>query len=121
MRLLAGLLAGQPFTSVLTGDAQLRRRPMDRVVEPLRLMGAHVGTRPAATAPAHRPRWPPARHRLCACRSPAPRSRARCLLAGLYADGPTTLHEPGPARDHTERMLRGDVGRARVSEQPPAL
>jgi 3-phosphoshikimate 1-carboxyvinyltransferase len=105
MRLLAGLLAGQPFTSLLTADAQLRRRPMGRIVEPLRLMGATVLGRGDG-------RWPPIALRgghLQGIGYDLPVASAQLksalLLAGLYADGPTTLRVPGPARDHTERML----------------
>lgn len=105
MRLLAGILAGQPFTSVLTGSRQLRQRPMDRIVEPLRSMGATVlgrngGSQPPLTLQGGR---------LSGIDYTLPVASAQVksalLLAGLYADGPTTLHEPGPARDHTERML----------------
>lgn len=105
LRLLAGLLAGQPFTSVLSGDPQLRRRPMGRIVEPLRLMGATVLGRDHG-------RWPPLAiqgGRLRGIEYSLPVASAQVksalLLAGLYADSPTTLHLPGPARDHTERML----------------
>ncbi len=105
MRLLAGLLAGQPFLSVLSGEAQLRRRPMARVVEPLRRMGAVVLGRDAGRRP------PLAIHGgdLNGIDYTLPVASAQVksalLLAGLYADGPTTLRVPGPARDHTERML----------------
>ncbi len=106
MRLLAGILAAQPFFSVLTGNAQLRRRPMDRVATPLRLMGAVVQGRSAG-------RLPPlciAGRRLTGIDYRLPVASAQVksaiLLAGLWAATPTTVHEPGPARDHTERMLR---------------
>jgi 3-phosphoshikimate 1-carboxyvinyltransferase len=105
MRLLAGILAGQPFFSVLGGDPQLRRRPMARVAEPLRLMGATVLGRDGG-------RRPPLAiqggglhgidYRLPVASAQV---KSALLLAGLYAAEPTTLHEPGPARDHTERML----------------
>lgn len=104
MRLLAGVLAGQPFPSVLDGSAQLQRRPMRRVTEPLRQMGATI-----EDDQGHAPlyiegsflhgttyRMPIASAQIKSC----------LLLAGLFADGPTTVIEPGPARDHTERMLR---------------
>lgn len=104
MRLLAGLLAGHPGACVLAGDASLSRRPMARVIEPLRLMGADV-----AAAEGGRP---PLRVRGAALRGIAYRvpvasaQVATCLLlAGLAADGPTSVTLPGPARDHTERML----------------
>ncbi len=105
MRLLAGILAGQPFYSVLMGNEQLRRRPMARIVEPLRQMGATVLGRDNG-------RLPPLtilggnlhgiEYRLPVASAQV---KSAILLAGLYADGPTVIHEPGPARDHTERML----------------
>jgi 3-phosphoshikimate 1-carboxyvinyltransferase len=105
MRLLAGILAGQPFYSVLTGKEQLRRRPMGRIVEPLRRMGATVLGRDDG-------RLPPLtilggnlhgiEYRLPVASAQV---KSAILLAGLYADDPTVVHEPGPARDHTERML----------------
>jgi 3-phosphoshikimate 1-carboxyvinyltransferase len=103
MRLLAGILAGQPFTSTLTGDPQLLRRPMRRVVAPLRAMGATIED--------HDGRAPLVIHGrpLRGCHHTLPVASAQVksalMLAGLYADGPTTIQQPGPARDHTERML----------------
>jgi len=105
LRLLAGLLAGQPFSSVLSGDEQLRRRPMGRIAEPLRQMGATVLGRDNG-------RLPPLTilgGNLHGMEYKLPVASAQVksaiLLAGLYADGLTVIHEPGPARDHTERML----------------
>ncbi len=105
LRLLAGLLAGQPFASVLSGDAQLRRRPMGRIAEPLRLMGATVlgrdgGRRPPLAIQGGRLQG-------IAYELPVASAQVKSalLLAGLYAEGETALHVPGPARDHTERML----------------
>ncbi len=109
MRLLTGVLAAQPFRSVLTGDPGLNRRPMERVAEPLRRMGADV-----QTADGHAPltiqgpknsrgRLHGIVHRL---QVPSAQVKSALLLAGLYADGPTTVVEPAPARDHTERLLR---------------
>jgi len=105
MRLLAGILAGQPFYSVLTGNEQLRRRPMGRIAEPLRQMGATVLGRDDG-------RLPPLTIlggdlRGIEYRLPVASAQVKSaiLLAGLYADGPTVIHELGPARDHTERML----------------
>ena len=107
MRLLSGLLAGQPFSSRLTGDASLRRRPMGRVMLPLGLMGAHItaaeGERP--------PLQIDAGSGLRGIHYPMPIASAQVksclLLAGLYAQGCTSVTEPAPTRDHTERMLRG--------------
>lgn len=105
MRLLSGLLAGQPFLSILSGDPQLRRRPMGRVVEPLRKMGATVLGRNGG----HRPPLAVQGQNLHGIDYTLPVASAQVksalLLAGLYADGPTTLRSPGPSRDHTERML----------------
>jgi len=105
MRLLAGILAGQPFESTLNGDEQLLRRPMRRIVEPLRRMGAEI-----EDVDGHAPLTIRGR-RLRGCDHTLPIASAQVksalLLAGLYADGPTTVRQPGPARDHTERMLAG--------------
>jgi len=105
IRLLAGVLAGQPFASVLDGSAQLRRRPMRRVTEPLRGMGAQIADTDGR-APLH---IEPARLHGFTYELPVPSAQVKSavLLAGLFADGPVTVIEPGPARDHTERMLRG--------------
>ncbi len=108
MRLLCGILAGQPFTSVLTGDPQLLRRPMERVAHPLRLMGAQV-----KTTDGHAPLTVRGGH-LHGIEYALPVASAQVksavLLAALYADTPTVIHEPGPARDHTERMLQAQLG-----------
>ncbi len=104
MRLLAGILAGQPFTSVLTGAPQLRRRPMERIARPLRRMGAAIETMESHAPLTIRGRG------LHGCEHTLPVASAQVksaiLLAGLYADGPTVVHQPGPARDHTELMLQ---------------
>ncbi len=107
MRLLAGLLAGQPFDSVLTGDASLSRRPMRRVTEPLKRMGAHIETTPEGTAPLRIHGNP--RLRGIDYRTPVASAQVKSaiLLAGLYAAGRTCVTEPAPTRDHTERMLAG--------------
>jgi len=105
LRLLSGILAAQPFLSVLAGDRSLHRRPVERIVEPLRLMGAQVLARGGD-------RLPPLVLRggeLRAIGYVAPMASAQVascvLLAGLFAAGRTTVELPGPARDHTERML----------------
>lgn len=105
MRLLAGLLSAQPFFSVLTGDASLRRRPMARVVAPLRLMGAEIrgreGGRFAPLAIQGGPLSP------IHYDSPVASAQVKTalLLAGLFLQGATSILEPLPSRDHTERML----------------
>ncbi len=130
MRLLTGLLAGQSFSSVLTGDASLRRRPMGRVIRPLSQMGARIagvtgeawmaggageigrtasagqaGGGPLITAP-----LTVTGSRLHGADLTIPVASAQVwsalLLAALYADGPTRVTGPAPTRDHTERMLR---------------
>lgn len=106
IRLLTGLLVGQPFTSFLNGTAQIRRRPMGRIVNPLRGMGADIiGRQNGNYAPlAIRPT------RLRAVEYEMPIASAQVksalLLAGLYAHGLTLVREPGPTRDHTERLLQ---------------
>lgn len=106
MRLMAGLLAGQSFSSVLTGDASLSKRPMGRVIDPLRQMGACITASEAGRPPLHIEGRP----NLNAIRYALPMASAQVksclLLAGLYAQGVTTIVEPAPTRDHTERMLR---------------
>jgi len=114
LRLLAGLLAAQPFFSVLTGDASLRSRPMGRIVEPLRAMGARIqgradGTRPPLAIEGGGLRG--IRHRLPVASAQV---KSALTLAGLYAEGETVLEDPAPSRDHTERMLRA-MGAAAVA------
>ena len=105
MRLLAGLLAGQPFFSVLTGDDSLRQRPMGRVLDPLREMGAACWARAGDLAPiAIRG----ANLRGLTYRLPVASAQVKSslLLAGLFAGGDTVLDQPAASRDHTERLLR---------------
>jgi 3-phosphoshikimate 1-carboxyvinyltransferase len=106
-RLLLGVLAGQPFTAVVTGDESLRGRPMGRVAEPLAAMGATFLGR------ANTSRLPLAVRGTRALRATTYRTpvasaqvKSAVLLAGLWADGPVTVIEPAPSRDHSERMLR---------------
>jgi len=103
LRMLAGPLAGQPFASTLTGDASLRRRPVERVAAPLRAMGAKV------TSTDGKPPMTIEGGALRGIRWETPVASAQVktavLLAGLLADGETTVVEPAPSRDHTERML----------------
>ena len=111
MRLLSGMLAGQPFDSELIGDASLSIRPMGRIAKPLRAMGAHI-----SLTDGHAPiriqhsdglkgieyRLPIASAQVKSC----------ILLAGLWADGTTIVHEVIPSRDHTERMLNLPISRS---------
>lgn len=104
-RLLAGILAGQPFFSVLTGDASLRSRPMGRVVQPLRQLGARLAARgddtllPLAIMPAS------LRGTSLSINVASAQLKSSLLLAGLFADGVTEIDQPEESRDHTERML----------------
>lgn len=105
LRLLAGVCAGQPFLSILTGDESIRRRPMKRICDPLRKMGATILARKGDLAP-------------LAIRggglqgiefeSPVASAQVKSalLLAGLFAEGETVVKEPSLSRDHSERMLR---------------
>jgi 3-phosphoshikimate 1-carboxyvinyltransferase len=107
MRLLSGLLAAQPFDTTLTGDASLSKRPMNRVAKPLRAMGAVNETGPEGRPPL----TIRGGQRLTGMDYEMPMASAQVksclLLAGLYAGGTTSVTEPAPTRDHTERMLRG--------------
>jgi 3-phosphoshikimate 1-carboxyvinyltransferase len=105
MRLLAGLLAGQSFDSVLVGGATLSARPMDRVIQPLRKMGANIVAQgPNETAPVkiHGVKLKGAQHDLPIASAQV---KSALLLAGLFAKGKTTVHEPFTSRNHTELML----------------
>jgi 3-phosphoshikimate 1-carboxyvinyltransferase len=106
MRLLGGLLSSQPFLSVITGDASLRNRPMARLIEPLRLMGAEIWGR-------GRDSFAPLvikGGKLCGINFtlpvPSAQIKSAILLAGLFAQGNTVLRQPTPSRDHTERLLK---------------
>ena len=127
MRMLAGVLAGQPFASTMTGDESLRRRPMRRVIEPLRQMGAEIKGREGDRAPLEIhggnlrgiDYTPP---------TPSAQVKSAILLAGLFADGPSTVRESVCTRDHTELALRefgaaissidGTRGTARIQPGP---
>lgn len=106
IRLLTGLLSGQNFYSVLNGDNSIRRRPMKRVVEPLRLMGADIwGRKDGQFAPlsVRGNKLNPLHYTLPVASAQV---KTALLLAGLYAAGETVIKEPLPTRDHTERMLK---------------
>lgn len=105
IRLLAGLLSGQNFYSVLNGDNSIRKRPMKRVVQPLRLMGADIwGREDGQLAPLSikGSLLNPLQYTLPVASAQV---KSALLLAGLYAAGETIIKEPLPTRDHTERML----------------
>ncbi len=111
MRLLAGLLAGQPFLSILTGDSSLRSRPMRRVIEPLRRMGAQLWARRDDSLPPIAVRGGFLKGIEYNLPVASAQLKSALLLAGLYAEGPTVLREPQPSRDHTERMLAAQGAR----------
>ena len=122
VRLLMGVLAGQPFWTFLTGDDSLRRRPMGRVGEPLTRMGATVvgredGSRLPLGVRGARPL------KAIAYDSPVASAQVKTalLLAGLWADGPVTVTEPVRSRDHTERMLTGFGARLSVDGRTVTL
>jgi 3-phosphoshikimate 1-carboxyvinyltransferase len=109
MRLLAGVLAGHPFSATLTGDASLSRRPMRRVMEPLARMGATIEAtdgHPPLTI--HGARLHAISHEP---QTPSAQVKSAVLLAGLHAEGTTTVVEPAATRDHTERALTAFGGR----------
>ncbi|MGH9718077.1 MAG: 3-phosphoshikimate 1-carboxyvinyltransferase [Candidatus Acidiferrales bacterium] len=124
MRMLCGVLAGQPFRSVITGDGSLCRRPMRRVIEPLRQMGAEIHGDQRDCAPLeirggnlHAIDYTPP--------TPSAQVKSAILFAGLYADGVTTVHESVCTRDHTELALRqfgatveGPRGTVRIHPRP---
>ena len=108
MRLLSGLLAGQTFNSVLTGDKSLSGRPMKRVTEPLALMGADIKATENGTAPLYITGKAGQLQGIDYSMPMASAQVKSCLLlAGMYAEGETSVTEPAPTRDHTERMLSG--------------
>jgi 3-phosphoshikimate 1-carboxyvinyltransferase len=103
LRMLAGPLAGRPFRATLSGDASLNRRPMERVAAPLRAMGARIQTtdgRPPMTIEGGGLSGIEWRLEVASAQV-----KTAVLLAGLQADGTTTVHEPQASRDHTERLL----------------
>ena len=105
MRMLAGLVAAHPFLTVLTGDASLVTRPMARVVEPLRAMGATIdGKEDGARAPLAI-RGGALQGTRCELAVASGQVKTALVLAALQAEGTTAVVEPGPSRDHTERML----------------
>jgi 3-phosphoshikimate 1-carboxyvinyltransferase len=127
MRILTGLLAGRPFLSVLDGDASLRGRPMARIVEPLRAMGATIDARADGTMAPLVVRGGALEGRRYVPTVASAQVKSSLVLAGLQARGTTEIVEPIPSRDHTERMLAAlgapvtvtDDGRVRVVAGAP--
>ncbi|WP_297461046.1 3-phosphoshikimate 1-carboxyvinyltransferase [Ferrovum sp.] len=107
MRLLAGLLAAQPFDCTLTGDASLTQRPMARVADPLRLMGARLETAAGGRPPLKIFGTPELHGLTYTLPMASAQVKSALLLAGLYARGETVITEPEVTRDHTERMFEG--------------
>ena len=107
MRLLAGVLSGVPGLSVLTGDASLRRRPVRRVIDPLRRMGADLSARDGDRLPPLVVRGRPLRGARHLQKMASAQVKSALLLADLAAEGKTTVVEPERSHDHTERMLLG--------------
>jgi 3-phosphoshikimate 1-carboxyvinyltransferase len=105
MRLLGGLLASQPFLSVITGDSSLRNRPMGRLIQPLKLMGADVWGRGQDSFAPLVIKGKELRGIDYTLPVPSAQIKSAILLAGLFARGSTVLHQKIPSRDHTERML----------------
>jgi len=105
LRLLAGVLAAQPFTSVLSGDASLTRRPMGRIIQPLRQMGAVIQAEGEDHPPLQIQGRPlrPLNYRLPLASA---QLKSCLLLAALHVDGTSHLQETGPSRDHTEKMFK---------------
>jgi len=104
VRLLAGVLAGQPFAAEITGDEQIQRRPMNRIIKPLQMMGARIESRPGGLCPL---KIRGGNLKGIAYESPVASAQVKScvLLAGLFAQGETSILEPALSRDHTEKML----------------
>ena len=107
MRLLSGVLAGQTFDSELTGDASLSQRPMGRIADPLNTMGASVELSVDGTPPIRIRGAQALQGMTHELKVASAQVKSALLLAGLYASGKTSVIEPAPTRDHTERMLNG--------------
>ncbi len=119
-RLLAGILASHRFTAFMTGDASLRRRPMQRVIEPLGRMGARFEAREGGRMPlaiVGTDEMVPIEYRLPVASAQV---KSAILLAGLNTAGETTVIEPEATRDHTERMLRHFGAEVRVAPADPS-
>jgi len=106
MRLLSGLLSSQPFLSVISGDVSLRNRPMGRLIEPLRLMGAEIWGRGKDSFAPLVIKGRKLRGIDFTLPIPSAQIKSAILLAGLFAQGNTVLHQAIPSRDHTERLLK---------------
>ncbi len=105
LRLSMGLLSAQPFLSILTGDRSLRNRPVGRVIEPLRALGADLAARRGDQVPPVSIRGRSLRGAPVRTPVASAQVKSAVLLAAIQAEGTTVIHEPAPTRDHTERML----------------
>ena len=119
MRLMSGVLAAQPFLSILDGDDSLRGRPMARVTEPLRRMGADIDGRDSGKLAPLTIRGGGLRGIRYRTPVPSAQVKSAVLLAGLFAEGETVVEEPAATRDHTERMLAA-MG-AKIAGEGPAV
>ncbi len=117
MRMLAGVLAGQNFTAILTGDSSLSKRPMKRIIEPLTQMGARVEA-VENRAPLKIRGKDPLRAISYTLPAPSAQLKSCLLLAGLFARGRTEIVEPVPTRDHTERMLPHFGIEIKITQKP---
>src|SRR5207245_5393253 len=117
MRLLAGLLAGQTFESRLVGDASLSKRPMGRIIAPLRQMGADIVAEGPEETPPLRIRGGSLRGIKHKMQLASAQVKSCLLLAGLFARGKTTVEEPSPSRNHTELMLNYFLVRTASNEE----
>jgi len=106
IRLLSGILAGQPFLSILSGDESLRQRPMKRIIEPLRQMGVEICSRAENRSPPVVIRGGNLKGISYEMPIASAQVKSAILLAGLFAKGDTTVKEPHKSRDHTEKMLK---------------
>ena len=114
IRLVAGLLAAQPFLSIITGDRSLRKRPMNRILQPLSQMGATVMGRSQDSLVPLAIRGGSLHGIDCALPVASAQLKSCILIAGLHAQGETTIHQPADSRDHTERMMSAMGAKLRI-------
>lgn len=105
-RIISGILSPQSFTSILSGDSSVNRRPMERIIKPLRAMGAHIVSLEGNSCAPLKITGSPLKGITWHSPVASAQVKSAILCAGLYAEGPTTVIEPALSRDHTERMLR---------------
>jgi 3-phosphoshikimate 1-carboxyvinyltransferase len=121
IRLMSGLLAAQPFLSIITGDLSLRSRPMDRVIQPLRLMGAQIWGRSGDSRAPLVIKGGNLHGIQYTLPVPSAQLKSALLLAALYARGDTVMKEPVASRDHTERMLKAMEAKIEVKKDTITL